>query len=414
MSTGAAERGMFRALAVRNYRIWAAGAFISNIGTWMQRTGQDWLVLAELTHHDAAAVGLVMALQFGPQILLFPLSGLAADRFDRRRVLLATQAVMGMLALGLGLLTVTGLVRLWEVDLFALLLGCTSAFDAPARQTFVSELVGDEQLANAVALNSTSFNAGRTIGPAVAGLLTASIGSGWVFVLNGASFLGVLAALCMLRVSELHRPDKRRETPRLLDGFRYLRGRPDLRIVLVMLFLIGTFGLNFAIYISTMSVRTFGAGARAYGLLTSAMAVGSVSAALLAARRGEPRLRLLVAAAALFGTGCLLAALSPSILPFGAFLLLTGMAAQTFTTSANSLVQLTTEPAMRGRMIALLLAIAVGGTPLGAPLVGWVANAFGPRWAMGVGAAAGLAAALVGLCYRPRLSAVSAACPAAR
>src|SRR6516162_7584519 len=190
--------GVFRSLARFNYRVWASGALVSNVGTWMQRAAQDWLVLTQLTHHNASAVGVVMALQFGPQFLLLPWTGFAADHFDRRRVLFVTQASMGALALGLGLLTVFGVVRLWEVDMFAFLLGCAAAFDAPARQTFVTELVEEADLSNAVALNSTSFNAARMIGPAVAGVLIAKLGTGWVFLINAASFGAVLWALSRL------------------------------------------------------------------------------------------------------------------------------------------------------------------------------------------------------------------------
>ncbi len=392
---------ILRSLRGFNYRIWAIGALVSNIGTWMQRTAQDWLVLTQLTHNNATAVGVVMSLQFGPQLLLLPLTGFAADHLDRRKLVIATQATMGALALGLGILTVIGIVRLWEVYLFAFLLGCVAAFDSPARQSFVSELVGEANLSKAVALNPTSFNIARTIGPAVAGLLIAAVGTGWVFLINAASFAAVLCSLGLLRVTELHRggakPAKTRGS--LVKGFRYVWGRPDLKAVLFMLFLIGTFGLNFAIYISTMAVTAFHAGAGHYGLLTSMMALGSVTGALLAARRTKPDIPLLLTSAASFGFGCALAAIMPSYRLFSLALFIIGVSAQTLTTSTNSYVQLSTDPAMRGRVIAILLAIALGGTPLGAPLVGWVADTFGPRWALGVGAAAGWSAALVALRY---------------
>jgi len=392
--------GTFHSLRNRNYRIWACGALVSNIGTWMQRTAQDWLVLAELTHHNARAVGIVMALQFGPQLLMLPLSGYVADHFDRRKLLLVTQAVLGMLALGLGLLTVTGVVRLWEVYGFALLLGCVSAFDAPARQTFVSELVGEEGLANAVALNSTSFNAARMVGPALAGVLIAAIGTGWVFMLNALSFAAVLASLSLLRTDTLHRrPPAKHQRGSLLEGFRYVWQRPDLKAVLLMLFLLSTFGLNFPIFISTMTVSAFHAGASRYGLLSSTLAIGSVTGALLSARRGHASMALLAGAAGVFGFGCLMAAWMPNYQWFGLMLILIGVSGQTFTTSTNSTVQMSTDPAMRGRVVAILLAIALGGTPLGAPVVGWVADTWGPRWALCVGAAAGFSAAAVGLGY---------------
>jgi MFS family permease len=376
---------------------------VSNVGSWMQRTAQDWIVLTELTHHNATAVGIVMGLQFGPQILLLPLTGFAADHLDRRKLLICTQAAMGLLALGLGLLVVTGLVRLWHVYVFAFLLGCAAAFDSPARQTFVSELVEERYLPNAVALNSTSFNAARMIGPAIAGVLIAGVGSGWVFLINALSFVAVLCSLSLLRVGRLqprHRPAIARGS--FAEGFRYVLRRPDLKTILFMLFLVGTFGLNFPIFISTMSVTVFHAGASQYGLLTSMMAAGSVMGALMAASRTKPGIPVLLAGAAIFGIGCAAAALMPSYLLFGIVLVVIGMAAQTFTTSTNSIVQTSTEPGMRGRVIAILLAIALGGTPVGAPIVGWIADTFGPRWALGAGAASGLLAAAVAIVYLAR------------
>ena len=397
---GSPVRRTFRSLSSFNYRAWAGGALVSNIGIWMQRTAQDWLVLTQLTHGNAAAVGVVMALQFGPQALLLPLSGFAADHLDRRKLLLGTQAAMGALALGLGILTVVGIVRLWHVYAFALLLGCVTAFDSPARHTFVSELVGEADLANAVALNSTSFNIARMIGPAIAGVLIATAGSGWVFLISAASFAAVLCALGLLRVAELHPRDRALQARgSLAEGFRYVWNRPDLQAALVMLFLIGTFGLNFPIFISTMSATVFHAGAGQYGLLTSMMAVGSIAGALVAAGRAKPRIALLLGAAAIFGFGCALAAIMPNRWLFGLALLIIGVSAQTFAISTNSLVQLSTEPVMRGRVMAILLAVYLGGAPIGAPIVGWVADRFGPRWALGVGAAAGLAAAMVAIRY---------------
>jgi MFS family permease len=354
---------------------------------------------------------MVMALQFGPQLLLLPWTGFAADHYNQRKLLMATQAILGVLALALGLLTVTGIVQLWHVYVFAFLFGCAAAFDAPVRQTFVAELVGDADLSNAVALNSTSFNLARMIGPAVAGLVIASVGTGWAFLINGASFVAVLASLSLFRVSELRANARARRTRgSFIEGFRYVWSRPDLKAVLVMLFLIGTFGLNFPIFISTMAVGVFHTDARGYGLLSSIMAIGTISGALLAAGRGLPRFTSLLIGAVTFGMGCTLAAIAPNYWLFAGALVVIGVAALTFTTATNTLMQLSTEPAMRGRVMALRLGIALGGTPIGAPIVGWIADHPGPRWSLGIGAASGFAAAAVAVYalvqqfHRPRQS----------
>ncbi|MHC1479604.1 MFS transporter [Frateuria aurantia] len=391
-----------RALDHPNYRIWAAGAFVSNIGTWVQRVAQDWLVLTELTHHDAAAVGWVMACQFAPQLLWLPWSGLAADYFDQRRLLLLTQAAMGALSLLLALLTLSGQIRLWQVDVFAFLFGSAAALDAPVRQTFVVELVRDQDLHNAVALNSTSFNAARLIGPAVSGMIIAAMGTGWAFLLNGLSFLAVLLSLVCLRRTELRgSPRAPRRAGSFVEGLRYVWHRQDLRTTLLMLFLIGTFGLNFPIFLSTMAVSVFHTSAYGFGLLSTIMAIGSIGGAVLNAQRERPRFRNLQTGAALFGLGCALAALAPTYWSFALTLVLIGVAAMTFTNTSNSLMQLSTEPSMRGRVMALRAGVALGGTPLGAPIVGWVASHWGPRWGLGIGALSGAAAAGVAWLHRP-------------
>jgi MFS family permease len=394
---------MFHSLRGHNYRLWAAGALVSNLGTWMQRIGQDWLVLTVLTDHSATAVGWVMALQFGPALLLLPLSGHAADHMDRRKLLLLTQAAAGLLALGLGIVTLLGVVQLWQVYGFALLLGCVTAFDAPARQAFVSDLVRDDSLANAVALNSASFNAARMVGPAIAGVLIAAVGEGWLFLVNAGSYAAVLVSLWWLRVHELHpHPPPERARGGLMAGLHYVRQRPDLVAVLVMLALIGTFGFNFAIFISTMSVTVFHGDARQYGWLTSAMAVGTMSGALLSARRPFPGMVLMGGASAVFGITLALAAVMPTPWTFAIVLFVVGLAALTFMTASNSMMQLTTERGMRGRVLALRIAVVMGGTPIGAPLVGWVVDRFGARWALGVGALSGVAAAGVAVAYMVR------------
>jgi MFS family permease len=394
---------MFHSLKSYNYRLWAWGALVSNVGTWMQRIGQDWLVLTVLTHHSATAVGTVMALQFGPALLLLPLSGHAADHLDRRKLLLVTQGASGLLALGLGVVTLTGVVTLWQVYGFALLLGCVTAIDAPARQAFVSDLVSDDILANAVALNSASFNAARMVGPAMAGVLIAAFGEGWLFLINAATYAAMMVSLWFLRAHELlteARPARMRGS--LLSGFRYVWQRPDLVAVLVMLLLLGTFGFNFAIFISTMSVTVFHGNASQYGLLSASMAAGTMCGALLSARRQLPGMVLMGVSSAAFGVTLAVAAAMPGPVLFAAVLFFVGLAALTFMTASNSMMQLTTERAMRGRVLALRIAVVMGGTPIGAPLVGWVVDRFGARWALGVGALAGIAAAGVAVGYLVR------------
>jgi MFS family permease len=388
--------GAFRSLRSFNFRLWTAGALISNIGTWMQRVAQDWLVLTKLTHHDASALGIVIGLQFAPLLLLLPWTGSAADRLNQRKLLMFTQASMGVLALILGVLTISGTVQLWHVYVLAFLSGAALALDAPVRQTFVAEMVGDADLPNAVALNSMSFNSAQMIGPAVAGLLIAGVGIGWAFLLNGLSFAAVLISMSFFRDSEL-RPNPRahRASGGFIEGLRYVWTRPDLGAILLMLFLIGTFGFNFPIFISTMAVNVFHTDARGFGLLSSLMAAGTLSGSLFAASRMRPSMASLLAGACVFGLGCSLAAVAPGYWWFALALMIVGAAALTFVNGTNSMMQLSTEPAMRGRVMALRVSIGLGGAPIGAPIVGWVANRFGPRWSLALGAGAAFAAALV-------------------
>lgn len=391
---------MFRSLSVRNYRLWFGGALVSNTGAWMQRIAQDWLVLTQLTDDDATAVGITMALNFAPQLLLVPLTGVVADRFNRRTILFITQITMALLGLGLGILTLTGVVQLWMVFSFALALGLASAFDAPVRQAFVSELVPADKLSNAVSLNATAFNVARLFGPAVAGLLVAAVGSGWVFMINAASFVGVLLALALLRPSEFQTFKRAKRGTGLRDGLRYVRGRPDIVLVLVLVFLMGTFGFNFSVFLATMARVEFDRDADVFGVLSSVLAIGSIIGALLAARRERPRLRTIALAGLGFGIGLGVAAVSPNIYVFGATLVFTGFCSLTMMTTANAYVQTTVRPSMRGRVMALYLAIFLGGTPLGAPIVGLVADTLGPRYALGVGMLAGfLTAAIAAVFY---------------
>ena len=389
---------MFRSLSVRNYRIWFVGALVSNVGAWMQATAQNWVVLTELSDTDAIAVGTTMALQFGPQLLLVPFSGAVADRFDRRRVLMVTQSLLMLLACGLGVLLISGAAELWHLYAFALALGVVNAFDTPARQAFVSDLVGNEQLSNAVALNSASFNSARLIGPAVAGVLIAVVGSGWVFVLNSASFIAMLIALMLIRVPRVPRAVSGRESQgnQLVAGFKYVVRRHDLVVIFLIVFVIGAFGMNFPVFSSTMAVE-FGRGAGEYGVLSSVLAIGSLTGALLVAKRPAARLRTVVLAAGGFGLASTISALMPTFWTFAVTLVLLGFCTATLLSTANAFVQTTTDPMVRGRVLSLYFAILMGGTPLGAPIVGAISDAFGARWGLGVAALSGFIAFAIGL-----------------
>ncbi|SDQ65399.1 MFS transporter [Quadrisphaera sp. DSM 44207] len=387
---------VFRSLGVRNYRIWATGAIVSNVGVWMQRVAQDWLVLTELTDESAVALGITTALQFGPILLLGPLAGLVADRLPQRGLLMATQLLSGLWALLLGLLVIGGHAQLWQVYVLAGLLGATSAFDGPVRQTFVASMVPPAQLANAVGLNSASFNAARLVGPGVAGLMIAAFGTGPVFLANAASFGATFAALLALRTRELHPlPRAPRGRGATREGFAYVRGRPDILLILVVVGLVGAFGMNFQMTTALMARVEFGRGATEYGLLGSVMAIGSLSGALLAARRERPRLRLVVGAAVAFGVSALVASAMPTYELFAVALVPVGLSALTLMTAANATVQTTTEPALRGRVMAVYMAVFAGTAPIGAPLVGWVGEVAGPRWSIAVGGVAALLAAAV-------------------
>ncbi len=394
----------FQSLRNRNYRYYAAGGVVSNTGTWMQRVAQDWLVL-QLSGQSGVALGVTTGLQFLPMLVLAPFAGTLADRYSKRKVLIATQAFMAAVAVVLGVLDLTGVVQVWHVYVLALLLGVGAAFDAPARQSFVIEMVGRDDLSNAVGLNSASFNLGRVIGPSVAGLLIVLVGTGPVFLINAASFGAVILALAKMRPAELMpMPRTGRGRGQFLEGLRYLRGRPDLMTVLVIVFFVGTFGLNFQMTSALMATEVFDKGAGEYGLLGTVIAVGSLSGALLAARRGRPRLRLIVAAAVAFGVIEVAAGLMPTYWWFMATLVPLGLAQMTMLNAANATMQLSVAPAMRGRVMAIYIAVLMGGTPVGAPLVGALAEAFGARWSLIGGGIVSAAAALVagGLLARRR------------
>jgi MFS family permease len=393
---------MFQSLSTRPYRLWFFGALVSNIGAWMQSTTQDWVVLTKLTDNDAAAVGVTMALQFGPQLLLVPVTGLIIDRFQRRHILLVTQTCLMLLAAGLGILLLSGHAELWHLYCFALALGIVNAFDAPARQTFVSELVDDRNMANAVALNSTSFNSARLIGPSVAGLLIVAVGSGWVFLLNAVSFIAMIGVLVALGREKLRTVTRAPRRPGdVFAGFVYVAQRRDLLLVFIIVFIIGAFGMNFPIFSSTMAVL-FGRDAGGYGLLSSIIAIGSLVGSLLAARRAKPTVRLVVVIAGVFGAAALLSSVMPTYTLFALSLVLLGFSTVTMLTTANSYVQTTTEPAVRGRVMAVYTAILMGSTLIGAPVVGAVASDAGARWGLRVGALSGVVACVIGLVWRHR------------
>ena len=386
----------FTSLEIRNYRVWAAGALVSNIGTWMGRVGQDWLVLTVLTAGSATALGVVTGLQFLPFLLLAPWAGLIADRFPKRRTLLATQAMLAVSSLVLGVLAVTGTAQLWHVYAIALLQGITTAIDNPARQAFVSEMVPSEKLANAVALNSASFNLGRLIGPGVAGVVIALWGTGEALLLNTGTFVFVIVALLMLRRNELRPAPLAKARGGIREGFRYVRDRGDIQLVMLLVFVLGTFGMNFQITMALMATKVFDKGAGEFGLLGSIMAVGSLTAALLSARRKTPRLRVLLLSLVGFTVAATVAAAAPTYWTFALALVPVGLTALTALTTANAMVQTRVAPEMRGRVMALYMAIFMGGTTAGAPLIGWISETFGPRWTIGIGALA-MALTLVGV-----------------
>ncbi len=376
----------FTALRIRNYRLFAIGSLVSNIGTWMQRVAQDWLVL-QLTG-SGKALGITTGLQFLPMLLFSPMAGVFADRFSKRRVIAVAQVVLGLTAGLLGVMAIAGWVAVWHVYVIAFVFGTAAAFDTPARQAFVNEMVPRETLSNAVALNSASFNLARMIGPAAAGGLIALLGSGasatgWVILVNAATYIAVLVSLQRMRASDLTPIDRlARGKGQIRDGLRYVRGRPDIMLIMAIVFSAGTFGLNFQMTTALMATEVFDKGAGEYGLLGSILAVGSLAGSLLSARRPLSRQRLVIVASLAFGATEMVAGLMPNYLTFALMLPLCGITALTLITTANSLVQMSTDAAVRGRVMALYLAIFMGGTPIGAPMLGWIAERYGARWTM--------------------------------
>ena len=381
---------MFRSLANRNYRLFAGGQLVSLTGTWMQNVAQDWLVL-DLTNKSGTALGITTALQFLPMLLFGLYGGVVADRHNKRRVMILTQSVQGLLALSLGVLVVTGLVQVWMVFGFAFALGMTTVFDLPARQAFVVEMVGPKDVTNAVGLNSATFNSARIVGPAIAGLMIARGGTPPVFFLNAVSYLAVIYGLSRMNEDELF-PGRRVERAKgqLRAGLRYVAGRKDLLLPIVLIGFIGMLGLNFQITLALMARNEFGRGAESYGTLSALLAAGSLGGALLTARRTRPTQRVLLGSAIAFGVLETALGFMPNIVLFSILLVPTGFAVISFTSTALSTVQLGAGEAMRGRVLALYALVFVGGTPIGAPLIGSLGEHVGPRSTLVVGGLASL------------------------
>lgn len=385
----------FASLRTPNYRRYFAGQAVSLVGTWMQTVAQAWLVL-ELTG-SGTALGLVAAAQFLPILLLAPYGGVLADRLDKRTILIATQAALGAMALTLGVLVVTGAVRLWMVVVLALLLGIATALDNPARQAFAQEMVGAGGLRNAVSLNSVLVNTARAVGPAVAGVLIATIGTGPCFLINAASYVAVVVALLGMDVDALVRSPRQDRGPgQVRQGLRYVARTPDLLIPLMMLAVVGTLAYEFQVVLPLLARGPLDGGAGTYGMLTSAMGAGAIVGGLVVAGRGGTGLRALTLASAVFGLAILAAAAAPSVPVALIALTVVGATSVTFLAVGNTTLQLTSEPRFRGRVMALWAVAFLGSTPLGAPIVGAVSERISPRGGLVIGGLACLAAAAVG------------------
>jgi MFS family permease len=379
------SRTTFAALQVPNYRRYTAGQSVSLIGTWMQMTAQSWLVWT-LTH-SATALGLIVALQTLPVLIFGPYGGVVADRIDKRRMMIALQSAMGVQALVLGLLTVAGAVQVWEIGVLAAMLGLNNAFENPARQSFMLELVGAEHLRNAVSLNSTLVNVARVVGPAVAGVLIAFVGDGVCFLINAVSFVAVIGSLVAMDTGALDpSPPQQRAKGQLREGLRYVRRTPSLGVPLLMMAAVGCLTYEFQVSLPYLAGRGLHAGSSGYGFMTSAMGVGAVLGGLVVATRGGTGTRRLVTSAVAFGAAVGLAALAPSLPLELIALALVGAASISFMSSGNATLQLGADPGMRGRVMSLWFVAFQGSTPIGGPIVGAVMSALGPRAGLGLGA----------------------------
>ncbi len=373
------NEGALRSFKHRNFRLFFTANMVSNIGTWAQRVAQDWLVVSDL-HKGGSALGVVTGLQFLPMLLFSLYAGSLADRLDKRKLLILTNLGGGATATIMGLLIISHRVTMLEVFVLAFSLGLFGALDAPVRQSFTSELVGKSDIANAVSLNSANFNLGRLIGPAVSGVLIKYFHTGPSFLLNAGSFLFVVLALILMRPEELHRPPKDGKDRKIIDGLRYIRSRSDLVAIIATVFFASTFGLNFQIFNALISTKIFHKDAGAFGLLGSVLAVGSLTAAIVSTRLDQKRKPLFIMTfSALFGLFLIVQAYMPTYLAFALLLPLCGFLALTTMISANTYVQTTTPQELRGRVMGFYLLIFLGATPIGSPLIGWLADAVGVR-----------------------------------
>ncbi|MGW1636494.1 MFS transporter [Streptomyces lavendulae] len=400
-------RRTFQSLSVRNFRLFVLGQLLSVTCTWMMVIAQDWLVL-ELSGDSGTALGVVTALQFTPVLLLTLYGGRLADRHSKRTLLMLANGASGVLALTLGLWILLGDVRLWHIWLFALALGTVNAVEAPTRISFVGEMVGGELLPNASAMSAAYFNVARVVGPAIAGFLIARLGVAAVVLINAVSYLGTVASVALMRPAELHVPSVRPARPRVTDGLRYVGRRPDLVLPLVLLGVVGLAGFNFQLTLPLMAKTEFHTDSTAFGLLSSSLAAGSLLAAFATtARRGRPSALVVTGSALAFGATEALAGLAPTLTTACLLLTLTGFTMMYFAQASNHRVQLGTDPAYRGRVMALYTVIFQGGTPLGALLTGWLAEHWGPRWALSTGGLITLTTATLTLTRIPARSATT-------
>jgi MFS family permease len=387
---------MFAALSNPNYRLYISGQAVSLAGTWMQTIAQSWLVL-QLTG-SPTAVGGVVAVQMLPMLLVGPYAGVVADRVDKRRLMMALQSMMGVLALVLGLLVVTGFVQLWHVYVLAVLLGLNTSFENPVRQSFVLDMVGPEHLRNAVSLNSVLANAARAVGPAIAGIVIVAGGIGLCFLFNAATFVAVVVSLARLDTSALSPSVPTPRAPgQLREGLRYVIGEPLIAVPLAMMALVGCLAYEFQVVLPVVAQGTFGGDASAYGFLTAAMGAGAVVGGLLVAARGRTGLKALVAASLCFGVALTVVALAPNLTVALAGMTLVGATSVAFLSMGNSTLQLAAAPTMRGRVMALWGVAFLGSTPIGGPLLGAISQAWGGRVGLGVGAVSCLLAAVMGV-----------------